>query len=269
MRPFRITTTDYQRAIAIDASTIGSITVTVAVSATRSEELDILDNIYSAADDHPFFPFRDKGHDIDYDRNAELFENIVSENSHRIQATTHLGQDGSDQERIEAVQSAVLVNNLNTSDTLIILDGDDDKVNRFSRASSGLSGEVPPVVTCIQSELYYPASLLADLCASHLARQISHPRHCSVVVPSAPITKQKFSQYWGKAYNSMVTGSSKAGSEPIEQRRGETVPARMNCWFNGYMGGGEPVELETSTKPIVEYVKQEGYDELASRLSDI
>ncbi|KOX91303.1 hypothetical protein AMS69_19455 [Haloarcula rubripromontorii] len=269
MRPFRAGEAAYERSIAIDASTIGDITITVAVSAERTDELAILDSIYAAAEGYPFFPFRDKSHDLTYEDSVEFFETVVRKNSQYLKATAHLGQDGSDSERVEAVQSAVLAEQLGVEDSLVILDGNEDKADRFGRAITGISGSCPPMATCIQSELYYPTSLLADLCASHLAYQIDHPRHCSEVTPTAPVTKEEFNNLWGPAYNEIVNSSTPVSTEPIEQRRAETVPTRMNCWFKGLMGGGEPVQFESSVRPIVQYARREGYEELATRLSEV
>lgn len=269
MRPFRTGETTYEQSIAIDASTIGEITITVAVSADRDDELDILDSIYSAAEGYPFFPFRDKSHDLRYEESVGLFEAVIDANSNRLKATTHLGRDGSNSERVEAVQSAVLVKEFGDEDSLIILDGDEEKAERFGRAISGISDSCPPIATCIQSELYYPTSLLADLCASHLAYEIDHPRHCSEVTPIAPITKEEYNHLWGPAYNELINSSNVIYTEPIEQRRAETVPTRMNCWFEGRMGGGEPIRFDSSVQPIVRYAQRQGYKELATRLSKV
>ena len=266
MNPFTAGDTTYDRSIAIDASTVGDITVTVGVGAERTDELEILDTIYTAAEGYPFFPFRDKSHDLDYGSSVEFYERVIDANSHRLNATTHLGRDGSDPERVEAVQSAVLTHQIGDSNSLVILDGNKDKTERFGRAIAGLSDHCPPVTSCIQSEIYYPTSLLADLCANHLARQIDHPRHCSELTPSAPITKESYNQYWGIAYNSMINSSKQVRTEPVEQRRAETVCARMNCWFNGQMGGGEPADHSGSTQPIAIHARQKGYEELADRL---
>lgn len=269
MRPFRAGEAAYERSIAIDASTIGDITITVAVSADRTDELAILDSIYAVAEGYPFFPFRDKSNDLTYEDSVEFFETVVQDNSQYLNATAHLGRDGSDPERIEAVQSAVLAEQVGVEDSLVILDGNEDKAERFGRAITGISCQCPPLATCIQSELYYPTSLLADLCASHLAYQIDHPRHCSEVTPTAPVTKEEFNHLWGPAYNEIVNSTSPVYTEPIEQRRAETVPTRMSCWFEGVMGGGEPVQFETSVRPIVQYARREGYNELATRLSEV
>lgn len=269
MRPFRAGESVYDRSIAIDASTIGGITVTVAVSATRTDELAILDTIYAAADGYDFFPFRDKSHDLTYSESIDFFEAVIDANTDRIAATVHLGDDGSDPERIEAVQSAVLVTEIDSPNSLVILDGNEDKAERFGRAIDGITAEIPPIATCVQSELYYPASLLADLCARHLAYQIDHPRHCGEITPSTPITKERFNHYWGKCYNAMINSSDSIPIAQIEQHRAETVPARMNCWFNGHMGGGDPVPFESSIQPIVQCARDNGYEELAARLSEI
>jgi len=269
VRPFRAGDTTYDQSIAIDASTVDDVTVTVAVSADRADELEILDSIYTAAEGYSFFPFRDKSDDLEHERSVDLFERVIAANRHRLRATAHLGADGSDPERVEAVQSAVLTREIGADDRLVILDGNEDKAERFGRAVSGISESCPPVVTCIQSELYYPTSLLADLCASHLAYQIDHPRHCGEVTPSAPVTKEDFNHRWGPAYSTMITSTDSITTESIEQRRAETVRTRMNCWFEGQMGGGEPVPYDVSVRPIAQYVREQGYEELATRLSEV
>lgn len=269
MRPFHTGDTTYKRSIAVDASTDGDITVTVAVSASRTDELDILDSIYTAAEGYSFFPFRDKSQDLEYEDSIGLFEAVIDANTDRLEATAYLGNDGSDPERVEAVQSAVLVEELGLSDALVILDGNENKAERFGRAITAISDSCSPIATCIQSELYYPTFLLADLCASYLAHEIDHPRHCSEVTPSTPVTKEEFSNYWGSAYNSVVNSSDQIDTEPIEQHRADTVPTRLNCWFEGHMGGGEPMPFDTSVQPIVRYVRDQGYEELATRLSEI
>jgi len=269
VRPFRTDESEYNKSIAIDASTIGDVTVTVSVYADRREELTILDSIYRAAENYPFFPFRNKSHDLDHTSDSDFFEQTIAANVDRLIATVHLGNDGSDQERVEAVQSAVLVKQLNPDNTLVILDGNEDKAIRFGRAISGITDEIPPIATCIKSELYYPSSLLADLCASRLAHEIDHPRHCSEVTPETPITKEKFNHHWGPAYNSMINSADEVQVEPITQHRAETVRTRMNCWFEGYMGGGDPFPTDRSVNAVVRYVEREGYHELANHLSKV
>ncbi len=269
MRPFRAEESTYERSIVIDASTVGNVTVTVAAYAERTDEIAVLDSLYTAADGHNFFPFRDKSHNLNHEDSIHLFENAIVANGHRLKATAHLGHDGSDQERIEAVQSAILVEELQTPEAIVILDGNEDKANRFGNAIRGISSAIPPIATCIQSELYYPTALLADLCASHLAHTIEHPRHCATVEPPAPISKEVYHNHWGKAYNSMVNSSHRVTTECLEQRRAETVSQRVCSWFEGYMGGGEPYSFEQSLQPIIRYVHENGYEELAMQLSEI
>jgi len=173
--------------------------------------------VHAAAEGYPFFPFRDKSHDLTYEDSVGFFETVVQDNSQYLKATTHLGRDGSDPERVEAAQSAVLAEQVGVEDSLVILDGNEDKAERLGRAIMGISGSCLPMATCIQSELYYHTSLLADLCASHLAYQIDHPRHCSEVTPTAPVTKEEFNHLWGPAYNEIINSSTPVYTEPIEQ----------------------------------------------------
>lgn len=269
MRPFRSNDSKFNESIAIDASTNSDITVTVAVSTKRSAELDILDSIYEASRGHDFYPFRDKSNNLTGSDCKNLFESVIEANEDWITATTHLGHDNSDTERIEAVQSAVLVDRLNPTGSLTILDGDQNKATRFGRAIGGLTPDCPPVGTCLQAELYYPTSLLADLTASYLSHTITHPRHCSETTPSAPISKVEFSNQWGKAYSSMVNCTDGVPVEQITQRRADTVTGRVQCWFNGFVGGGHTSNANVSIRPVIKHARREGYERVANRLSEI
>lgn len=269
MQPFETAESEYQQSIAADTSVTNGISVTTVVRADRNEELEILDSIYSAAEGLSFYPFRDKSHDLHYSDSVPFFEEVVEQNLSRLNTVVHLGQDGSDQERVEAVQTAILVRQLEPQDELVILDGATDKADRFGRAYDGISTTIPPLTTCIESEIYYPSSLLADIASSHLAAQIDHPRHTTEVTPKTPIAKEEFNAKWGKAYDSMVTGSTEISLASIPHRRAETVRTRMHCWFNGCMGGGEPYPTDKSVRQIVNYAERQGYDELAAKLSEV
>lgn len=122
MRAFRTTDAEYNRSIAADTSTVSGVSVTAVVQANRDEELEILDSIYSAAEGLPFYPFRDKSNDLVYSDSTGFFDAVVERNLERLGTAVHLGRDGSDEERVEAVQTAILVNQLDPQDELVILD---------------------------------------------------------------------------------------------------------------------------------------------------
>ena len=105
--------------------------------------------VHAAAEGYPFFPFRDKSHDLTYEDSVGFFETVVQDNSQYLKATTHLGRDGSDPERVEAAQSAVLAEQVGVEDSLVILDGNEDKAERLRRAIMGISGSCPPMATYI------------------------------------------------------------------------------------------------------------------------
>ncbi|WP_193790372.1 hypothetical protein [Natronobacterium lacisalsi] len=102
-RVFRAEESTYDQSVAIEASTIDGVTVTVAVHADRSGELDILNSIYSAGEEYPFYPFRHKAHDLDYANSIYFFKKVGHTNVDWLRSTVHLGRDNSDQERVEAV----------------------------------------------------------------------------------------------------------------------------------------------------------------------
>ena len=74
---------------------------------------------------------------------------ILGYNGPYLKATDHLGRDGSDPEHIEAAQSAVLAEQVGVEDSLVILDGNKDKAERFGRAIAEISGRCPPMAICI------------------------------------------------------------------------------------------------------------------------
>lgn len=67
----------------------------------------------------------------------------------------------------------------------------------------------------------------------------------------------------------MLNSSDSVRIEPIQQDRAETVRSRVNCWFKGQMGGGDPPPFGSSVRPIIQYAQEEGYDDLAEQLSGI
>lgn len=270
MNIFRAGESTFSRSIALDASTVGSVTVTVAVPATRDEEWTVLDSIYDASEDIDFRPFLHKSNDLQYDANTEFFESLSRNAPVPVYATTHLGGDGSNPERVEAVQSALLVSELAYSDTLVLVDGGEQKASAFASAISGIVSEVPPTTHCIRAEQYFPTALLADICASHLAHQITSVRDCVSVTPTAPEVKSEYDGKWGKAYSSLFDSQLSYDRASVPAKRGRSVRERIRCWYEGYVavGNGE-YPVTDSLTPVVHLAEKRGFKRLADRLSEI
>lgn len=270
MRDFTTDEVSFSRSIALDASTVGSITVTVAVPATRDEEWEVLDSLYSTSEQVDFKPFLDKANDLQYDANVEFFESTSRNAPVEILATTHFGRDGSDPQRVEAVQSALLVSELAEQDGLVLVDGGRSKAAAFTRAIEGIVSTVPATTHCVRAEQYFPTALLADLCASYLAHTITHPRDCSAVTPVAPESKREYEDRWGKAYSALYENRTSYERTAVSTRRGRSVSERIRCWYDGHVatGAGEP-PMTDSLAPIVRYAEKNGFPRLAEQFSEI
>lgn len=270
MRDFTTGETAFSRSITLDASTVGSVTVTVAVPATRDEEWEVLDSIYSASEDIDFRPFLDKANDLQYDANVEFFESVSRDAPVELLATTHLGQDGSDPERVEAVQSAILVSKLADSETLVIVDGGKRKASAFTKAIDGIAPRVPPTTHCVRAEQYFPTALLADICASHLAHQIRRASDCATVTPVAPETKGEYEATWGKAYSSLFDGQTEYERTPVSSKRGRSVSERVRCWYEGHVAVSDgEYPMTDSLTPVVRFAEQNGFEQLADQLAEM
>lgn len=268
MDVFRAGEATFRRSIALDASTVGSVTVTVAVPATRDEEWTVLDSIYGAAEGIDFRPFLHKSNDLKYDANVEFFESLSRSAPTATLATTHLGRDGSNPERVEAVQSALLVSELADSNTLV--DGGEQKANAFVRAIDRIVSEIPPTTHCIRAEQYFPTALLADICASHLAHQIASGRDCILVTPIAPEVKSEYGNKWGKAYSSLFETQTTYDRAPVPTKRGRSVRERVRCWYEGYVAvNDERYPMTDSVTPVVHFAEKRGFRRLADWLSEI
>lgn len=270
MSDFTVGDATFTRSIALDASTVDSVTVTVAVSATRTEEWEVLDSIYDAAECIDFRPFLHKANDLQYDAHVEFFESLCHDAPVELLATTHFGRDGSDPERVEAVQSALLVSEVATSGTLVLVDGGEAKASTFTRAISGVVPEPPPTTHCVRSEQYFPTALLADICASHLAHQITNPRDCTTVTPSSPETKSRYDGAWGRAYSSLFETNVNYERAPLPSRRGRSVRERVRCWYDGTVAAGDDeYPMTDSLTPVVNVAKERGFQRLADEFVEM
>lgn len=291
MRLFRTASTEYKSSIAIDASTIEGTTVTVAVHATRNEEVAILDSLLRHSDAIQsktvrgsgsdktvlggFSPFATKGRDLDHEKDSQFFEGVIQENKSHISGFQHSHRGSANSEDVEAVHSSILVEDVrgNTADSpLVLVDGGEDKGKRLIKALSGLTDEFPAIVNCFQAEYYYPHSLLADLTANHLARLINEGEfnYTDPLVEAFP-AKQHRGNEWGKAFSSLKNSTEKYIMEPIRQRRADSKSERVRCWYDGAVtaeGSSEDVATD-SLYSICQYLKRIGYEELATELENL
>lgn len=288
LRPFADT---FRSSIALDASTIGDTTVTVAVSATRNDELDVLDSLCRHADQVEsttvvgdrngrtvlggFEPFATKSRDLDRNTDRRFFESVIAEHRTRIRGFRHVHRGKPNTHDIEAVHSAILVKDVLSGwreRPLVLLDGDETKGNSLRKALDGLGIAVPGLTHCVRAELYYPHSLLADLAAHYVAGLIEAGTYSfQNPLVRTPHAKRTRTNEWGRAYSGLETLES-AYSPAVDRTRTGTTPAeRARCWFDGAVstGGDDGSPATDSVTPVVNYLETRGYERVARELSKL
>ena len=273
MQPFQTASDEFHSSVALDASTVDDVTVTVGVKTTRQGELDILETIYEYATENDFKPFYNKANSLDPTADREFIGYLISEAQDHLAAYAHTHEGSAQTQQVEAVHSAIIVNDIYASgeEPLVLVDGGGQKAKPFVRAYSGLRTASPSTAHCIKAELYYPAALLADLTANFMATRIANGTYdYSEPLLRAPLAKQTRSNEWGPAYSAFY--SSNATYEPVAlpHHRGDTVRERIRCWFDGAVAPQNAPTPETdSITPIVNYARQNGYENVATILSGL
>lgn len=278
MKTFRGTNGEYIASIAVEASTIGNVTVAVGAYATRHDEIAILDSIRENANDRRvvFIPFKSKSQHFDKENDSTFFERVIEENDRRLRALHFRHHSASrNQHYVEAVLTAMLVNDVRQEieePAFVLVDGDEQKVVDFARAFTGLDESPPTVSNCYQSELYYPHALLSDLVAGYLAKQVDDGEYdyANPVLRTSPADRTRTDE-WGKAFDHLQTKSrGEYQSLGVSTAYGETERERAKIWFEGSMGrtpvDGSPA---ISIKTIVSNLRSKGYEAVAERLREV
>lgn len=275
--PFRLPTTEFSSSIVMDASTVGETTVTVAVSATREAEPTILAEFYNHGRQIDFKPFYEKANNFEHEDQRQFCEDVIRTQASRLVAFAHRrGQDGNaNTQQIEAVHSAIHVDRLLTArddDPLVIVDGNEQKATPFVKALSGLRTDLPPVAHCLQSEIYYPTALLADIASNYLANSFERG-HFDQEDPLLPAPRAKVDRAteWGQAFSAMYRNGIEYTPPELHSMRGESVRERICCWYEGAVASDGSAErpLSDSLNPVVRALRRDGFDELADTLSQL
>ena len=273
MQPFQGDSHTFSGSIALDASTIGNVTVSVCVYATRADEIAILDSIRHAADrtGTTFIPFKSKSHHFDKADQSRFFEEVITETDATIRGL-HFEHHSANrnQHYTEGVLSAILVKQLYSTvspDTVVLFDGDTTKIDVFSGAYAGITdAELPPVTNSYQAELYYPHALLADLTAGYLAQRITSGDYdYADPLLRVPAATHATSDLWGQAFSHL-----QRNDPPSDDRigagtaQGATEQERARIWYSGLMGR-TPGDAQTGPAIgiVAKHLRERGYEALA------
>lgn len=273
VRPFRTPGGEYTASIALDSSTVGETTVSVAVFSTRTDEIEVLETLYRNGENLQFKPFYHKSNDLDPVSDATFFENVIEENNHRLSSLSHVHRGSPNTHQVEAVHSALLVMEVVPTEDrpLVLVDGDRQKGEWFTRAIDGIGAQSVPVTHCIQAELYYPSSLLSDLTAYYLADSIENGRYdfwnSLLRAPRANRVREN----WGRAYSGLYASTAEYRPPDLDSRRGRGVKERVRCWYDGAMAlspESDPPPTDSIT-PVVNRLRHDGHRRIADALSEL
>lgn len=267
----------YTSSIAIDASTRGNVTVASAVHSTRDSEVDILQTLIDEFDDInvDFIPFQTKSKHIDKDTHESTYRGIIRRNEEHL-SLLHFPHHSAKQNQhyTEAVLAAILSEEIVArvhNEPLIIIDGDQNLVNTFGKAYYEIAGELPSVTNCVQSERYYPQSLLADLSAGFASYRIENELYdYDEPIIRAKAVDATFPEKWGRAFDFLQRNPGlNVDRVPVKTGYSDTVEGRAELWYAGGMGRSFDNESSIELRTVISRIEQMGYPDVAQALSEL
>lgn len=273
MQPFRVAGAEVSSSVAIDSSTRGDTTVTIAVELSeRIEEFELLDDLSAIARQHnvsEFKLFSSKARDIGIRDNQAFFEHVIDRYRENLSGYHHVRKGNETPHEIEAVHTALLIDSILApyEDCVTIIDGGAQKATPVVDALTGIRSTIPSVTHCFKSETYYPQSLLADLAASYLSYSVSVDEYdYSDPLLRAPYA-QRTEDRWGTAFSAMKRNSGEYRVLDLAELRGDSPSQRAQCWYRGGMArdGAESPPSDSIT-PIIRLADENGFDSAKAEL---
>lgn len=273
MQDFDVEDFTRSQSVAFDATDRTGLTVTVGVEANRTQEATLLDDLYETLSGDGYEPFRTKSRDLSLE--PQKVSDVVSGFRGTVGICLHKKEVKLPY--AEAVHSAILVDEMTPSptDTICLVDGDPSRATKLRQASAAIGVSRPPVVSCVQSELYYPHSLLADLVAGVVADEAADNPRLGPSIGSSPsviflnTTGQSQTGRWGKAYSAVARSEGDWDQPDIRQRYADSVSERVSCWFRGAVARKHaPEPSSDGLRPVVRRLDAMGCDTVATWLAE-
>jgi hypothetical protein len=208
MRDFIVDGDTRTKSIGFDATDRADLVVTVGVLANRTQEATLLNELHRTIYEDGYRPFRTKSRDLSL--NSEKIEELLQQFSGRVVVCIH--QSNAKHTFAEPTHSGMILDKLGvtTDEAIAITDGDQSHADRLYRSSAAISVVPPPVANCVQSELYYPHLLLADLVAGVIADAVVGGATIPSSIPEdysiehiIDTTDERFSEQWNRGYSAV------------------------------------------------------------------
>lgn len=273
LQPFEIAGSEMESTIAIDSSTRDNTTVTIAVELqNRANEFELIDELSAIARHQnvtEFKLFSNKANDLSRGEYTGFFDEILDSWSENVRGYRHRSYGAESQHDIEALHSVFLIDDLldRFEDRVVIVDGSRQKADPVVSALNKLRHDVPTIVHCPKSELYYPQSLLADLLASHLSYRCQSATYSNDSVPMELPFANHVKGEWGTAFSALKSGGKKYRPLKTSILRGETPAERVQCWYHGNIPRNSAERPVTdSLAPIIKQADAYGFDSAKAEL---
>jgi len=166
--------------------------------------------------------------------------------------------------------------NVATDEAIAITDGGRSHADKLYQSSAAINVVPPPVTNCVQSELYYPHLLLADLVAGVIADAVVDGASIPSSTPQSysiehimDTTDERFSERWNRGYSAVSRNEGEVQRPTYQQWRADSVRERANCWFHGHFGSTRaPPPESDGILPVVNRLDAIGCDDVASWLNE-
>jgi hypothetical protein len=238
----RTTTQEFDSSLVVGRSEQNGHSVVIAVLAPRSVEPAIFGSLHEEAKENPISIFR--GDELSPGRDAGAFRSLIDANSEYLYAAYHQTDqpDGPEWNRLQAVQAAVLIDDLLVLDpeALVLVSGGADRAQRIGSALTGLRERVPPIEYCTQAHRYYPTAHLAQLAATHCAHQAAFHSLPDVYYNiTFKNFKARHHDRWGDAHSARIADNYEPDWKATTTAYAENPEDRLYCWFSGHVSHGD------------------------------
>lgn len=274
MQNFIVDENSRPRSIGFDATDRQDLVVTVGVLVNRTQEATLLNDLYQTIHGDGYRPFRTKSRDLSLPP-AKVRQLLLGCNG-KVGICVH--QDDVKLPFAEAVHSAILLDELSvtTDDTIAIVDGDQGRADKLYQTAGAIDVVPPSVTNCVQSELYYPHLLLADLIAGVVADTLAaDPTDLPSASDDGPVemiletTPESRKGRWGRGYSAAARGEGEIQRAKFKQRYADSVRERVSCWFHGTFGKTHaPPPESDGIQPVVGRLEAMGCSDVATWLAE-
>jgi len=257
VQPFRVDEEDYTDSIVLCASNRDDLVVTTAVSASRSEEPELLHSLLDSTKDSPYLPFSEDHHSK-VDADQELYEATIDASATCLSVATK-SKRGAEQTQthLHAVNAALLLEELLSEgdEPLVISTIGETHAAELLRAlasddCSVTKSQSPTITHAPKMWWYYPTAMIGGLTSQYLSHFFT-----TSVIPNIYFNIRVIrddTAPWSAIDEGRSQSELSYQMRSQESAYGDTEAERMYCWYAGILPTDEPSDRVTPAYPSLE-----------------